>query len=62
MSQKNKKEIRYRIECWFDTKWSAVWFGDDLATAKKAKKELEEDYPSEKFRIVKVTTIKEIVE
>ena len=53
---------KYQIELLFGNEWDPVWFGGDLATAKCVKKEMEKDYPDAKHRIVKVTTIKEVIE
>ena len=61
MSQTIKTD-KYQVELSFGNEWVPVWFGGYLATGESVKKEMEKEFPDAKYRIVKVTTIKEIVE
>lgn len=58
----NSQTVKYHVQLQFCEEWDDCWNCDSYEEAKKMKEMLDKAYHETKHRIVKVTTIKEIVE
>ena len=56
------ENIRYDTQLFYGGEWITIWSDISLSLSKELKARKEQSHPGSKYQIVKVTTIKEIIE
>ena len=56
------ENIRYDTQLFYGGEWITIWSDISLSLSKELKVRKEKLNPENKYRIIKVTTIKEVIE